>query len=80
MSSSLAISANSNSLSDLGVEDATEGFPLIVYLLHHEELAVALAAFGILALGYDGARTAVCSPVSSGSSFPIFCMVSPAAR
>jgi len=42
-------------LSDLGVEDVTEEFPLTVDLLHHEDLAVALAAFGILALGYYGA-------------------------
>ncbi len=41
--------------SDLGVEDVAVKLPLTIDLLHHEDLAVAFAAFGTLALGRDGA-------------------------
>ncbi len=41
--------------SDLGVEDVAEELPVTVNLLHHEDLAVAFAALGILAFGGDGA-------------------------
>jgi len=40
-------SVDSNFVSDLGIEDVTEEFPLTVDLLHHNDLAVALSAFGL---------------------------------